>query len=147
MSDKTNKTVNTAELLKILGKKDVEYSEFLEIGEDSFIDNNLIVFWTEQVKKCGLQNIDIINRADIGYTFFYDIINGKKKPSREKLIRLFLAMKSDLSECQSALRIYCYADLYAKNKRDSIFIYALTHKLSINQLNDLLKSNGEEDIK
>ena len=147
MTEKTTQTVNTQELLKILGKTDVEYSEFLEIGESSFVENNLIEFWSKQKGKCPFQNSDIINRADIGYTFFYDIINGKKKPSREKLVRLFLAMQFTLEEAQKALKVYYYSELYAKDKRDSMFIYAINHKLSIVQLSELLKENGEEDIR
>jgi len=143
----TDNQINTQELLKVLGKPDIEYSEFLEIGQDSFVENNLIQFWTQQREKCELLNSDVINRADIGYTFFYDIINGKKKPSREKLIRIFLAMSFTLAECQCALRIYCYSELYAKNKRDSIFIYAINHNLSVAKLNELLKENGEEELK
>lgn len=147
MADKSNRSINTSELLKILGKKDVAYAEFLEIGENEFVNNSLIEFWVQVKAKCSLQNSDIINRADIGYTFFYDIINGKKKPSREKLVRLFLAMKLNLDEAQMALRVYCYSNLYAKDKRDSMFIYAINHGLSVARLNELLKENGEEELK
>jgi len=147
MSEKPKGAINTAELLNILGRSQTEYSEFLEIGKSSFVENNLIEFWSKQKEKCPYQNSDIINRADIGYTYFYDIINGKKKPSREKLIRLFVAMNLTIPDCQSALRIYCYSELYPKNKRDSVFIYAITHSYNINQLNELLKENGEEELK
>lgn len=139
--------INTQELLKILGKPEAEYSEFLELGENSFVENNLIEFWSNLKEKCDLQNSDIVNRADIGYTFFYDIINGKKKPSREKLIRLFLAMKLTLEDAQKALKVYCYSELYARNKRDSMFIYAINHSMSVIQLGELLKENGEEELK
>ncbi len=139
--------INTQELLKILGKPDIKYNEFFKIGENSFVENNLIEFWSKQKAKCKFQNSDIINRADIGYTFFYDIINGKKKPSREKLIRIFLAMELTFDEAQQALKVYCYSELYARNKRDSMFIYAINHKLSVIQLCDLLEKNGEEELK
>ena len=142
-----SKKINTQELLRILNKPNCDYSVFLEIGQNAFVENNLIEFWERHKEKCELQNSDIINRADIGYTFFYDIINGKKKPSREKLIRLFLAMRFTLAECQTALNIYCYSALYAKNKRDSMFIYAINHSLSVNELNELLEKNGEAELK
>ncbi len=147
VTGESKKTVNTGELMKILGKSNTKYSDFLEIGENAFVEDNLVKFWAEMGKKCPLQNSDIINRADIGYTFFYDIINGKKKPSREKLVRIFLAMGLSLGECSTALRIYCYSDFYAKNKRDSAFIYAVNHSLSVNELNELLRKNGEEELK
>ena len=144
---KTDNQINTQELMRVLGEPDIEYREFLIIGQDSFVEDNLIQFWSQQKAKYSVQNSDIINRADIGYTYFYDIINGKKKPSRDKLIRLFIAMRFLLEDCQKALRIYCYSELYPKNKRDSVVIYAINHRLSVLQLNELLKENGEEELK
>lgn len=36
--------------------------------------------------------------------YFYDVINGRKIPSRDKIIRLALALGLSLDECQTALK-------------------------------------------
>ena len=139
--------LSIAELFRLLEDENCTYQSFLQAAKGSFIKDNPLSFWNGQKKNCGLHNSDIINRADIGYTFFYDIINGRKQPSREKLIRLFLAMKFDLDTCQEALRMYGYSELFPKIKRDSIFIYAVNRGLSINELNELLSDNREPSLK
>ena len=90
---------------------------------------------------------DIINKSDFGYVYFYDVINGKKIPSRDKIIKLFFAMHLSLNECQQALKYCGRSMLYPRVKRDSIFIFGLTHGLSLFQVSELLQQQGEADIK
>lgn len=154
MSERTNNTassesvreVNTAELLKTLSKPTASYSDFLEKNSDCFIENDRTKMWQSVREKCVIPNNDIINRADIGYTFFYDIISDRKTPKREKIIRILLAMNASLDDCQKMLRLYNYANLYPKIKRDSAIIYAFNHSQSIYELNSVLEKTGEEKI-
>lgn len=137
----------TDDLLNQLKLETASYNEYLCENEDCFLQNDISQFWKKILTECGMKKIDIINKADIGYTFFYDILKGKKHPSRDTLIRIFVALRLDLELCQEALRIHEWAALYPKIKRDSILIYALTHNYTLQQTELLLKENNEKALK
>lgn len=135
---------STQELLKQLSDKDTEFSEFVTMAEDCFIEKNLNGIWQKLIDKSQLSKSDIINKSDIGYTYFYDILRGEKCPSRDKIVRLILAMKLELDDCQTVLELYNWAPLYAKDKRDSAMIYAINNKFSVWELDELLAENELE---
>lgn len=137
----------TEDLLEQLKLKNVNYEEFLENNKDSFVEKDLSSFWAHALSMCNMKNVDIINKADMGYTFFYDIISGRKIPSRDTIARMFIAMRLDLDSCQAALKLYNWAGLYSKDKRDSIVIYALTHDLTVSQTESMLAQHGEKGLK
>lgn len=66
---------------------------------------------------------------------------------KDKVVRLILAMKLSLEQCQAALKISGRAALYPKNKRDSILIYAIDRGLTITQCNALLSKYKECELK
>ncbi len=138
---------STEELLKQLSDKQTEFSEFVNREENSFIKKDLNDSWLGLIKKSKLSKADIINKSDIGYTYFYDILRGEKCPSRDKIVRLVLAMKLELDECQKMMKLYNWAPLYAKDKRDSAMIYAVNNSFSVWQLDELLAENKLELLK
>lgn len=134
----------TEDLLNQLKKENIGYDEYFNENRDTFLDNDISQFWKRAVVSCGMKKADIINKADIGYSFFYDILKGKKHPSRDTLIKILLVLSCDLDVFQEALRLYGWAALYPKIKRDSIIIYAINHNFSLYQTEELLKNNNEK---
>ena len=55
-------------------------------------------------------------------------------------------MHLTLDEIHALLCSTGYADLYAKNKRDSILIFGITKELSLIEINELLYELGEDVI-
>lgn len=143
--NKPNK--KTTELLNILKKESIKYDEYLCNNEEYFINGDVTVFWKKVIEEKDMKKSDIINKADVGYTFFYDILNGKKHPSRDTLLKIFIAMQLSIDTCQEGLRIYEWAALYPKVKRDSVIIYAIMHKYSLRMTEELLEANNEKVLK
>lgn len=137
----------TQELLKQLSNKETDFAEFVSRAENSFIKKDLNDTWQKLIEKSKLSKSDIINKSDIGYTYFYDILRGEKCPSRDKIVRLILAMQLELDDCQTVLELYNWAPLYAKDKRDSAMIYAINNNLSVWSLDELLAENELEMLK
>lgn len=137
----------TSDLLKELTAENADISEYIASNPDSFINGNIKDYWEGIIDKSGLTKSSIINKSDFSYCYFYDIINGRKIPGKDKIVRLILAMKLSLDDCQDALRISGKSALYPKIKRDSILIFALNNSLSIYETNDLLTKYGEEQLK
>lgn len=133
----------TADLLEQLKISNKSYESYLEENEDSFIQNDLSEYWQNLLNNCPMKKTDIINKADVGYTFFYDIIKGKKIPSRDTICKIHISMNRGLEVCQTTLKIYNWASLYPKNKRDSIIIYGLTHGLALYEVDAMLRQNEQ----
>ena len=80
----------------------------------------------------GLKKADVIKRADINYTYGYEIFKGlKKSPSRDIIIKIAIAMKCTLDEAVRLLKVSDNTVFYPKSKRDVILIYAINNNLSL----------------
>lgn len=97
------------------------------------------------IKRHHLKKSRIIADSGINEVYFYEILSGKKKPSRDKLLALAIGMKLHLDECALLLRTGGVNELYPRNRRDAIIIFALSRKLNVYDLNDLLYE-AEEPI-
>ena len=137
----------TKELLDELKGKNIDINTYLESNSDSLIEINLKKFWNDVVNNSGMSKSDIINKSDFGYVYFYDVINGRKIPSTDKIVRLALAMKMTLEQCQTALKYSGKSPLYPRLKRDSILIFAINHNYNIYQTAELLLNEGLEELK
>lgn len=137
----------TKELLDELKGKNIDINTYLESNSDSLIEINLKKFWNDVVNNSGMSKSDIINKSDFGYVYFYDVINGRKIPSTDKIVRLALAMKMTLDQCQTALKYSGKSPLYPRLKRDSILIFAINHNYDIYQTAELLLNEGLEELK
>ena len=137
---------NTSDLFEELGNNCV-IDDYMNKNTSSFVNHTLNNFWEEACKKSGMSKSNIINKAEFNYSFFYDVINGRKIPARDKIIRLALTMNLSLDDCQQALRLSDKSLLYPRIKRDSIIIYSLNNCLTISQCKTLLNKFGEEILK
>ena len=136
----------TDELLAELKLKNLDIQDYIDQNENSFIEISLKEFWGELLERSGKSKSNIINAADISYIYFYEIIQGKKVPKKDKIIRLILAMELGLDDVQNALRHCNQAPLYPRIKRDSLLIYAIENNYSIFQTQELLIKNGETQL-
>ena len=91
----------------------------------------------------GLTRSDVVKASNLNEIYAYQIISGARRPSRDKLLCLCIAMKATLDETQNLLIHGEFAPLYVRSQRDSIIIFALTHAQTILELNDNLYDHGE----
>ncbi len=138
---------STAKLLEELQKTPGSLDDYLKDNADAFVQSDVHAFWEGLIRKSGRSKSNIINKADISYCYFYDVISGRKRPSRDKVVRLILAMRLSVEDCQRALTVSGKSRLYPRVKRDSILIHAIEKHLSVFQLTELLGRYGEEELK
>lgn len=138
---------STAELMDELKREDISLDEYLKSNSDTIEIADLKEHWHNLIEKSKLSSFDIINRSEFAYAYYYDVVGGKKIPSRDKIIRLILAMHLEIEDCQKTLRICGLSQLYPRMKRDSIIIYAVAHKLTVFELNELLKLQKENELR
>lgn len=90
----------------------------------------------------GFKKNHIIKNSNIYRTYGYEILSGKKLPSRDKLLQICIGNDFTLEETNRSLTLGKLGILYAKNPRDSIIIYALNNKLNLIATNILLEEHN-----
>lgn len=138
---------STEDLLEELQNENCKIDEYLKGNGESFVYDKIKDFWETAIEKSGYSKSNIINKSDFSYCYFYDVINGRKIPGRDKIIRLILTMHLSVDECQEALRISGRSALYPRIRRDAIILFAISNGYSIYQLSELLADAGEELLK
>lgn len=118
-----------------------QYIDFIESKKSSLVISDYII---DIGNEKNLSKVDIINNSNIYRTYGYEILSGKKLPSRDKLLQICLGNKFTLEETNRALTIAKLGVLYAKDPRDSIIIYSINNKLKLIHTNIILDDHNFE---
>ncbi len=125
-------------------KTSQDYSAYLarnreDIGKEHMrIDKALIALLTDK----SMNKADVIARSCIENHYAYQIFNGKKTPSRDKVVMLCYGFSLSVEEAQQLLKISGYAQLYIKDSRDNVLLFGLTKALTVIEVNCLLYELG-----
>ena len=122
---------NTNDLLDQLADNNCSIDDYLEENREDMIVLAAKDFWEAAIERSGMSKCNIINKADFNYCYFYDIVNGRKIASRDKVIRLILSMRLTTDDCQEALRISGRSALYPKVQRDALLIYGIENRYTV----------------
>jgi len=135
----------TIELLDILKAKD-SYEEVIDDIRFSLPNITLAEYLSELIEMKKLTKVDVISQSGLERSYAYQIFAGKKLPSRDKLLVLAFGMRLGFEEVQDLLKVNGYAQLYPKNKRDNIIIFALYKGQRLLELNETLLAMNETVI-
>lgn len=103
-------------------------------------------YLNELLAEKGLKRAQVIRDANLNETFGYQIFKGQRGAQRNKLLQLSFAMGLDIRETDRLLKIGGTNELYCKNKRDAIIIFAVDKGYSLQKTNEELYRFGEETI-
>jgi transcriptional regulator with XRE-family HTH domain len=141
------KRKTTHELSETLGKASstpdlTKYLKNLNDGNAAFENFHDFFLSLPEVKKYSFS--ELIRRSGIERTYFYQIMNGKRKPGRDKVLLLCLAAGLSLEETQHALACGQHSLLYVRNRRDAVLVFALNNQLSVQDTQELLSEFHEK---
>ena len=89
---------------------------------------------------------DIVLRCNLDRSYAYQLFNGTRRPTRNFLLLFSLALGLEEPEAQRLLKIAGRPPLYARDRRDAGVLYALSHGLSPEEADGLLRSLGQEGL-
>ncbi len=124
-------------------KRSESLDSFLKENREELAVDSLPDQIQELLDEKGLTKADVVKESNLNEIYAYQILSGARRPSRDKLLCICFAMKATLDETQSLLQRSNYAPLYARNHRDSIIMFALSHDKTIIELNSDLYDYGE----
>ena len=111
---------STDELMNEINQSN-NIDKYLKDNSEYMLDRGLSDILESIIDKKGLKKSLVIKKAEISEVYGYQIFSGVKKPLRDKLLSICIAMELTLEETQDVLKHGSFALLYPKNKRDSIF--------------------------
>ncbi|MBQ8803869.1 MAG: XRE family transcriptional regulator [Tyzzerella sp.] len=144
MSDVQKKNLTTDELLKILHSVNSvsKLNEYTELLPENTSYHSFSEYFFAYLQTHNLVESEIIHASLIQRNYAYQILNGTKKPGRDKVLALCLAAHMTYEETQRALALAECGKLYPRRKKDSIIIFALENGLTVQQTNELLYEEG-----
>lgn len=132
----------TEDLLAAL-RQSKNIDDFVKENEDEFINTTLSQHLNELLSQKGMKKSDVIKSACLNDIYAYQIFQGVRAPSRDKVICIAFGFGLDLVETQNLLKFARINELYARSKRDTIIIFAIEEKLDIHTTNELLYELNE----
>ena len=121
---------------------------------DAFLENNEGHFSTESasalldclLEKKGISKAALAKQSAMSEIYLYQILAGRRNPSRNRLLCLCFGLGASLDETQELLKRCGHSQLYPRIRRDAIIIYGLVHDMGLFEVNDKLFSGNEETL-
>lgn len=134
----------TTELLKsdLLLKE--SYTDFITEHVDDVKTTKLSVFLREMVFQTGQNINEVFKNQPLSTSYIYQILNGDRMPSRDKLILFCLILAVDLDKVNRALKYAQKRELYVKDERDCIIMHGFAHGKKLDEVNMRLLENNLE---
>ena len=107
---------------------------------------SLAEYLQQLLDEKGLERSKVVREAGLNDTFGYQIFKGTRKASRDKVLQLAFAMQLGLRETDRLLQAAGANELYCKNRRDAIIIFAVQKGYTLQKVNKELYRFGEETI-
>ncbi|MBF4691640.1 hypothetical protein [Fusibacter ferrireducens] len=138
-----SKKKTTEQLINdIVNSNDIK--DFLDKNKADLIRKEFHHFLMDIIVEKDLENRDIIEKSQMNRVYFYHLLSGKRKPSRDKIIQLSFGLGLSVEEMQQLLKVSNMKELYSKHKRDAIILFAITHRMSLIETNILLDDENEQ---
>ena len=133
---------STKELMDELMKAH-NISDYFKANSEYLISAELPTYLSNILEKKGLVKSAVIKKSELSEVMGYQIFSGVRKPSRDSLICICVALELNSEEIQTLLKTAQFAQLYPKNKRDSIIINGIANNRTVAQINEMLYDNDE----
>jgi hypothetical protein len=142
MKTEEKKSENTTSVFlgKLLQSPDLE--GFIEFYTDEMEIPTFNVYINNLCESTGQVPEQVIKRAAIERTYGHQLFNGRRKPSREKVIQLAFGLHLDVNGTQKLLQIAQKNSLYPKIKRDAAILFCIHNQKDIFETQALLESLG-----
>lgn len=134
---------STEELLNELQKAE-DFFEFVRENETEMESITLTELLEQFLDKYQKPKKDVIKDAGLDTTYGYQIFDGRKKPRRDKLLQLAFGFPLSIEDANRLFRAGGLSSLYVRCKRDTICMYCLQQKMTIDECNELLYKAGED---
>jgi hypothetical protein len=141
MNERTAEVKSTTFLINELTKA-TDYKEYTQKNAGALGMPKLRDYLKKLCDELEMIPEQVIKKAGIERTYGHQLFNGRRKPSRDKVIQLAIGFGLGFEGCQDLLKIAHKNALYPKAERDSAIIFCLSHEKDIFETQSLLEGLG-----
>lgn len=131
------KPVYTSALLRGLFSAS-KITSFLDKEADALGMQPLHENISELCEQKGMLRVEVVRRSGIERSYGFQLFQGTKRPSRDKVIQLAIGFGMDYDETQELLKHSRHSSLYPRFRRDAAIIFSLNKHLSFTETQELL---------
>lgn len=139
------KKIDTQKVYENL-RKSKDIGTFIKEHNNEFVEEKGHTYLRNLLDSKGISKTRVISDSNLDRVYGYQILSGKRRPSRNKLLQISLGLRFDLDETKKLIRYFGLSDLYPKNRRDAIIIFSTEKKMGLDEAERLLEELGEEGI-
>ncbi|MBR1757268.1 MAG: helix-turn-helix transcriptional regulator [Lachnospiraceae bacterium] len=126
--------------------KKMELGKFLQDHQESFVDYEMADLLGKMIDEKKISKAELARRAQMSDIYLFQILGGRRSPSRDRLLCICIGMECTLPETRDLLKKGRFADLYARDRRDAIVMFALDKGWSLRECNEALYEAGEKTL-
>lgn len=142
MDDRKTTTKILAE--RLINSNDID--TFLDTHKTKIDAENFHDFLYRLIDSRGMKISECLKKSQINESYGYQLFNGKRQPSRTKVLQIALGIGLSLEETNRLLKLAEKSELYVKDQRDAVVMFALNKKWSLYDTEALLIERGLESI-
>ena len=101
---------------------------------------------TRHINTKGVKIGDLVVKTNLSRPYIYNLLSGDRKPGRNIVLRVSLALELNLDETQNLLKSADKPLLSPKVRRDAGIICCLLQGFNLAETYDYLQSIGEEPL-
>ncbi len=116
--------------------------DYLTKNRKSMIVTSLSEHLNLLLTKKKIRKADVIRHSQLGRAYVYKIFAGEKIPTRDKLIALAFGLGLSDLETQKMLKLSGNRELYARDERDALILFALQRNKTVFEINELLTDHN-----
>lgn len=112
--------------------------DFLNANREFMLSGSLSQHLTALLAEKKISKADVVRGSLLDRAYVYQIFSGERRPSRDKLLALSFGLRLTVDETQKMMKLSGNRELYAKDQRDAVILFALRHHKTIMETNELL---------
>lgn len=98
------------------------------------------------MEKYHMDAAAMVTKTCLSRTFFYQVLSGSRKPGRDTVLKLALAMGASVDETQRLLTLGGRNILYPRIRRDAAILCCIMQNKKLDVVNQFLEELGEEAL-
>lgn len=109
--------------------------------EETVLNNkspDIHILLNKYLAEKNASHAEIIRMLNVERCYGYQLLNGKRVPTRVQIIRIGLILGLDFDEVQRLLKAAGKEILYARSLTDARVIYSLEHKLEYEKASEFI---------
>lgn len=122
------------------------FEDFLAVNQKHMLTQTFPEHLMLLLHQKKLKRADVVRDSGLEKAYVYQIFNGEKKPSRDKLIAIAFGLHLSTEETQRMLRLGGCSELYVRVERDALILFSIQHGKTISETDDALYKRGLDTI-